>query len=160
MDPPVLVQRVLSDTCRHELGSKSEANGSKRRVLRRPRSHGRDPLSSTPLTGVTGWWFGAVGPGLLRAEVTSTQASKRCSLTCGGRPHLRLEPHFATDAGHVDRRSRISRADQYSVAWLREESCPLLLPAPPGRTGGLRTLVTSNLCGKAQAANFGGVRHL
>ncbi len=25
----------------------------------------------------------------LRAEVTSTQASKRCSLTCGGRPHRR-----------------------------------------------------------------------
>ena len=31
------------DTCRHELRSKSEGNGGKRRVLRRQRSHGRDP---------------------------------------------------------------------------------------------------------------------
>ncbi len=32
------------NTCRHELESKSEANGSKLRVLRRPRNHGRNLL--------------------------------------------------------------------------------------------------------------------
>ena len=63
---------------------------------------------------------------------TGRPTNSRCAF---GRPRRRTKPHFATDAGHIDRRDGISRVDLYFAAYPREESCPLPISSPPARSG-------------------------